>query len=29
MTKMNCYNCGEMDHFAWNCPKPRENANLA
>ena len=29
MTKIKCYNCGEMGHFAWNCPKPRENANLA
>ena len=29
MTKLKCYNCGEMGHFAWNCPKPRENANIA
>ena len=29
MTKIKCYNCGEMGHFAWNCPKPCENANLA
>ena len=29
MTKIKCYNCGEMGHFAQNCPKPRENANLA
>ena len=29
MTKIKCFNCGEMGHFAWNCPKPRENANLA
>ena len=29
MTKIKCFNCGEMGHFAWNCPKPRKNANLA
>ena len=29
MTKIKCYNCGEMGHFAWNCPKPCKNANLA
>ena len=29
MTKIKCYNCGEMGHFAWNCPKPCENANIA
>ena len=29
MSKIKCYNCGEMDHFARNCPKPRENANIA
>ena len=29
MTKIKCYNCGEMGHFAQNCPKPRKNANLA
>ena len=29
MTKIKCYNCGEMGHFAQNCPKPRENANIA
>ena len=23
------FNRGEMGHFAWNCLKPRENANIA
>ena len=29
MSKIKCYNCGETGHFARNCPKPRENTNLA
>ena len=29
MSKIKCYNCREMVHFAWDCPKPRKNANIA
>ena len=29
MSKIKCNNCGEMGHFAWDCPKPHENANIA
>ena len=29
MTKIKCYNCGEMGRFAWNCPKPCKNTNIA
>ena len=29
MSKIRCYNCGELGHFAWDCLKPRENANIA
>ena len=29
MSKNRCYNCGELGHFAWDCPKPSKNANIA
>ena len=29
MSKLRCYNCGELGHFAWDCPKPHKNANIA
>ena len=29
MSKVKCYNCGEFGHFARNCPKARDNANIA
>ena len=29
MSKIRCYNCGEMGHFAPDYPKPHENANIA
>ena len=29
MSKIKCYNCGEFRHFARDCPKARDNANIA
>ena len=29
MSKVRCYNCVELGHFAQDCPKPRKNANIA
>ena len=29
MSKIRCYNCGELGHFAQDCPKPCKNANIA
>ena len=29
MSKIKCYNCSEMGHFAWDCLKPYKNANIA
>ena len=29
MSKITCCNCGELGNFAWDCPKPHENANIA
>ena len=29
MSKIKCYNCGEFGHFARDCPKARDNANIA
>ena len=29
MSKIKCYNCKEFGHFARDCPKARDNANIA
>ena len=29
MSKIKCYNCGDFGHFARDCPKARDNANIA
>ena len=29
MSKIKCSNCGEYGHFAHDCPKARNNANIA
>ena len=29
MSKIKCFNCGENGHFAQDCPKARDNANIA
>ena len=29
MSKIKCFNCGEVGHFARDCPKARDNANIA
>ena len=29
MSKIKCYNCREMGHFARDCQKPHENTNIA
>ena len=29
MSKIKCFNCGEYGHFAYDCPKACDNANIA
>ena len=29
MSEMKCFNCGEYGHFAQDCPKARNNTNIA
>ena len=29
MSKIKCFNCGEYGNFARDCPKARDNANIA
>ena len=29
MSKIKCYNCDEYGHYAHDCPKPHDNANIA
>ena len=29
MSRIKCFNCGEFGHFARDCPKARDNANIA
>ena len=29
MSRINCFNCGEFGHFACDCPKACNNANIA
>ena len=29
MSKIKCFNCGEYGHFAHDCPKTHDNANIA